>query len=196
MKFVVSALFAVTLLFTVLAITPLAAAPSHPEQVYQLRDGLVLEYHLEGGSLLQSNGIVEDSAPYGYNGQTEAAKIAVANNCVRGSCFQFNGRDSFVDVQPTLASLLEFSGSGTISSWVKLDASGLNSPQTIFQRGTDGPSGGWGFGLKYNGAVFYATAVYTQPATQQINVVGTAHPDDGRWYYLTAVWRDGAGLDL
>ncbi len=173
---------------------PLAGAQTDP-----IRNGLVLEYHLEGGSLLQSNGIVADDSGYYYNGQTIASKISVVPNCPKGSCFKFNGTDSFVDIRYTLASLLEFSGSGTISAWVKLNASGLNRPQTIFQRGTDGATGGWGFGLKYNGTRFYSSAVYTQAATQQINAFGTdvlIYNQEQPWYYLTAVWRDGASLDL
>lgn len=104
---------------------------------------------------------------------------------------KFNGK-SYSDV-PNAPSL-EFSGNGTIYARVRLNQTG--GAQTVFQRGTDGPTGGWGFGLKYDGQAFYSTAVYTQPQTSQINAPAASTAQAGQWYNLTAVWRDGAGLDL
>lgn len=103
----------------------------------------------------------------------------------------FDGVNDYLELPNSDA--IEFSGSGTISAWVKLSS---KNPSTIFRRGQDGGIGGWGLGLHFDGSVFMADAVYTTPGENRIEVKGTSNPEVGEWHNVILVWNDGKSLDI
>jgi hypothetical protein len=164
----------------------LFASPAHAD----ISNGLV------GWWKLDDNGGVTASDSSNIFGQTQndgTLSGATLPSWVAGKMsygLTFDGSSSFVSIGS--AASLNFTGSGTLSGWIKTTSAGTG---VIFIKTSDGGGvGRWGMQIRINLSKAEAYVVTTSAGVTAFNVTSTNNIDDGNWHHVVEVWDNATGI--
>lgn len=165
-KKTVSILLALTLILSIAAYVPAAAAD----------DGLIAHWKLDS----IENGTVEDCSGNGYTGTFEGSEPEITDG-VSGKAFKFGADKSPVVIQDSPSLKFSKSSSYTISLWLRSD--GITGWESVIQKGRRSGSNNYGIWMIPGGKKIQYCIGNDR--------IGTETMPTGEWIYYTVV-QDGA----
>jgi len=134
--------------------------------------------------------IVHDSTSNKLNGQLEGTTWESEQNCISGSCLEFDGVDDYVKVTDNPRLDFGASDSFTISMWFTLPYSTTNSRGLISKYESTGADGGYQIRVDANGKVVVEISDDNTTFPKD-SVTSSVSYRDSKWHHVAAV-KDGA----